>query len=463
MTGLTVNGGLTVTGDTTLGNLTANTIDATTFLSGGTNLIDVFSGMSNTYTTGGTVTYNGADATLTLTDNDGNPINITGFTDDFTTGATLVGTTVYFDRVGSLSAYTTDLSALSDVDTKVTAFTYDNANKFTISNSDATTFDATINTMTGLTINGTLNVTGQTTMCDILPQNTWNVNGGCDIGAVGSRFLNVYARFLKLGVSTTTLDDDGSNFTMSGTNGDFIFVPTANSVFHSDVNPDGDLTRSLGLVSKRWTELHAGEINATGLTISSLGANRVVYTNGSGGLTTEAGFTYTEGSDTILVGNMNTAAAGSAFVGTGGLIVGSGGDVSNPGNGDVTIHGNLTIFGDAITASTGELYIEDNNITLNYNPTGDTSASSIAAGFTIQDGGGTSGLDVKLDIRAMNGFTGLTGTDIPDITEYSGPTGYANRAFVTALNDLVIRSTSQAVPNGVRVLAEFDCLDGGTY
>jgi hypothetical protein len=33
-------------------------------------------------------------------------------------------------------------------------------------------------------------------------------------------------------------------------------------------------------------------------------------------------------------------------------------------------------------------YIEDNNITLNYNPTGNTISTSVGAGWTIQDGNG---------------------------------------------------------------------------
>ena len=205
------------------------------------------------------------------------------------------------------------------------------------------------------------------------------------------------------------------------------------------------------------------QINAvSGLSITNLTDGRVVYVGAGGQLTDEAGFEYDEGTDTLLAGNINTSATGSAFVGTGGLTVGSGGSTSTSGTGDVVIHGNLTVFGDAITASTGELYIEDNQITLNYNPTGDTSPSSVGAGLLIQDGDGSNN-DVNFDIRSMNGFTGLTASEVPDISEYTGPDGYENRAFVTQLNDLVIRSNDVTIPNGVRVLAEFDILDGGQY
>ena len=155
--------------------------------------------------------------------------------------------------------------------------------------------------------------------------------------------------------------------------------------------------------------------------------------------------------------------AGSISVGTGGLTVGSGGSPGVAGTGDVVINGSLTVFGASVSAFTSQLYVEDNNITLNYNPTGNTTATSIGSGWNIQDGNGINGGAVNLDIRAMNTFTGITSTQIPSIAEYGGSTGYANRAWVTQLNDVVIRSTNLATPRGVRVLAEFDVLDGGTY
>jgi hypothetical protein len=69
----------------------------------------------------------------------------------------------------------------------------------------------------------------------------------------------------------------------------------------------------------------------------------------------------------------------------------------------------------------------------------------------------------------MQNLTGLTATEIPDVTEYTSLTGFANRGWITQLNDIVIRSTdvsdggSAGDITGVRVLAEFDVLDGGSY
>ena len=69
----------------------------------------------------------------------------------------------------------------------------------------------------------------------------------------------------------------------------------------------------------------------------------------------------------------------------------------------------------------------------------------------------------------MQNLTGLTVSQIPSVSEYTGPTGFVNRGWITQLNDIVIRSTDPIDDNalgsinGVRVLAEFDVLDGGTY
>jgi len=50
-------------------------------------------------------------------------------------------------------------SITADTNTTITGFTYDDANTFTISDSDGSNYSASINTMTGLTVNGTLSAT----------------------------------------------------------------------------------------------------------------------------------------------------------------------------------------------------------------------------------------------------------------------------------------------------------------
>jgi hypothetical protein len=305
----------------------------------------------NTFTTGGT--YNNTNKEITFLRNDGQ----TGFTVDLSTidvNDTFVtgGTITYTGRTGTVTLTRNDNVSIPIVnlfDTYTTGFSYSN-NTFTISDNSGSTFSQTINTVTGLTVNGNLAVTGST---------------------------------------------------------------------------------------------NTGSISATTYN-TNLGNNLVVYTNGSGQLSAESGFGYDAGADKLTVSNV---------------------DVSN----DVVIQGSLTVFGPSVSAFTSNLYVEDPNITLNYNPTGNTTVTSVNSGYMIQDGNGLNGGNVNFDIVRMQNLTGLTATQIPNVSEYTALTGYANRGFITQLNDIVIRSTDvtdnggSGAINGVRVLAEFDVLDGGTY
>jgi hypothetical protein len=329
VTGTETVNNLTITG-TGLYNTTATGSSATEIVNFGS--LTAYTSANDIYVTGGTVSYTGPNGTLTLNRKNASDVTINGLSDKFTTGATLVGSTAYFNRNDTLSAYTLDLSSFVPTgDTYVSAFTY----------------NATNNT-----------------------------------------------------------------FTIKQTEG------------------EPDLTAQINTVS--------------GLTVSNLTAGRVVYVGTAGLLTDEAGFEYDAGTNTLAVNNINA-------------------------NGNVVVQGDLTVFGSAISAFTSQLYVEDPNVIFNYNPTGSTTITSVNAGLTIQDGSGVSGSSVQLDIIRMQNLTGLTVTQIPDVTEYSGPTGYSNRGWITQLNDIVIRSTdttdggSAGDINGVRVLAEFDVLDGGTY
>lgn len=110
------------------------------------------------------------------------------------------------------------------------------------------------------------------------------------------------------------------------------------------------------------------------------------------------------------------------------------------------------VSGISATFLTTDLNVRNNYLTLNYNPSASTESTSIGSGWVVQDGNGISGGTVTFDIRSMSAFSGYTGT-----------TGYDNRGWVTQLNDIVIRSSNPTIPNGVRVLAEGDFLDGGVY
>jgi fibronectin-binding autotransporter adhesin len=190
-----------------------------------------------------------------------------------------------------------------------------------------------------------------------------------------------------------------------------------------------------------------GTLNASINIMTGLTVNGNVTVTGN---TNVSGNTVNIGS--ITAANLYTTPTGSAIIGTGGLIVGSGGSEGNPGTGDVVINGSLTVFGNSVSAFTSNIYSEDQNITLNYNPTGNTYLTSLTGGFTIQNGWGVSG---------------LTGDSIFfQIAQTGVPTSYADaiskRFWETQLANIMIGSTG-GTGTGNYVLQATDILSGGNY
>lgn len=184
---------------------------------------------------------------------------------------------------------------------------------------------------------------------------------------------------------------------------------------------NGQLTTKANLSGATFT----GAISAPGVSDTTLTTGWAVYAGTSGAIKTNSGFTYDDVASKLTAQNLQVGSP--TFTGT------------------TTIWGDLVIVGDTISAFTSQLYIEDNNIIINYNPTANTTSTSLGAGLTVQDGTGVAGTDVFWDIRG----TGTTAD---------------NRSFATNLADIRIRETgTSSSPNGVRVLAEFDILDAGDY
>jgi hypothetical protein len=404
VSGLTINGNLTVTGNTVLSSITggSTTINGNLTVTGNTNL-------------SGTTLY---DETVSGT----NPLEIinlnylTGYvqtTDVYVTGATYTPATNDTDYTSWLLQYHgTPIGSphsFSGENTFVTGGTY-SLGTITFNYNDSgkpaftvTGIDGTDTYVTGGTIStypSTSNITGQTQLSYNNPE------------AGGPYYLpysDVFVTGFTYSNNTFTIKDNSGN----------TYSDVINTVTGLTVNGN--------------------------LTVTGLGTNRVVYTTTGGLLTTESNFGYNDGTDTLSVQNIDAS-------------------------GDVTVQGSLTVFGPSISAFTTNLYVEDPNIYLNYNPTGSTTVTSVNAGFTIQDGNGVSSGDVNFDIIRLQNLTGLTSNNVPNVSEYTSPTGYSNRGWITQLNDIVIRSTDvtdEITPpssiNGVRVLAEFDVLDGGQY
>lgn len=396
----------------TMTGLTVNGTLSSTTINGGT------ANLSTINATAGTIT------TLASTTINANQVNATAGT------VTTLGTT------------TANIGTANIATLNATAGTVTTLGSTTINANQVNATAGTVTTLASTTINANqINATAGT----ITTLGSTTINGGNLYLSGGiqsySGQTNLAGQFLS---GTTNGFVLGAMSAITGidtfTTG-FTYTPASNTLTIKRNLGQPDLTAQINTVS--------------GLTISNLTANRFVYTTTAGLLTT--GTATFDGTNAALPTN------GSLSVGTGGLIVGSGGSPSVAGTGDLIVNGNLTVFGNSVSAFTSNLFVEDNNIGLNYNPTGSTIATSIGAGWTIQDGNGIVAGDVNLNLNRLDTLTGLTVGNTPSVTEYTGSTGYANRGWITQLNDIVIRSTNVSTPNGVRVLTEFDILDGGIY
>jgi hypothetical protein len=136
-------------------------------------------GVTDTFTTG--ATYDNVTALATFNRNDGNSYTLDLSTidvnDTFVTGTTISsnqavvtrndGVDVLFLTGGtnvtlsnpSTNQIKVDVTIPTDTNTFVTGFTYNDSNRFTISRNDGVNLSASINTMTGLTVNGSVSAT----------------------------------------------------------------------------------------------------------------------------------------------------------------------------------------------------------------------------------------------------------------------------------------------------------------
>ena len=373
-----------------------------------------------------------------------------------------------------------DISSITGVDTYVTGFTYQD-NVFTIKqNNGQPNLTATINEMTGLTVNGTLSAT--TANLGTINVNNLTITGTATYNktATGSTELVNYG---TLTAFTQTNDVYVTGNTLTAANND---TNTQSAILDYHGTPIGgpyaittQNTFTTGGTYSNSTKLVTFKRNdgLTGYTVdlSTLDTNDTYVTGGTitttpsntniSGVTTlsysdnsfpntytlpftdvfTTGFTYDAGTNTFSV-----PSDGTVNVGTGGLNVG----------GDAVIQGSLTVFGPSVSAFTSNLYVEDPNITLNYNPTGNTTVTSVGAGWTIQDGSGIANTATTLNI----GVSYLNANLSPN-TEYTAATGNENRNFFSPIGDIIIRNTNgdASAPNGVRLLGENDTLNGGSY
>lgn len=321
-----------VTGGTKLGtnitftNNTGGTFNVTgitdTFVTGGTynrnNGVTTFTNSS-----GGTFTVNGymttavtggtySAGTITLTgsigNSTGNISTITGLTTTFT-GGTVTGPTIF---TGGLSANTISATTYVNLptDITITGATYSN-NTFTYTNNTGGTFNVLFNTVTGLTVNGNLTVTG-TTSSGTISATTYQ-NLPTDIKVTGGTYSNGTATFTN---------NTGGTFNVTGffTSANDTYVTgvtySANTITIKQNQSQPNLTATVGLVTKtgtvtagsftgtpkKYTVTFTTPYATTNYVISLTGSDNRVFTYESKSTT---GFIINTNANTALTGNVD--------------------------------------------------------------------------------------------------------------------------------------------------------------
>lgn len=180
--------------------------------------------------------------------------------DIYTTGATLSGGVATFTNT---TGGTFTLTGFPDAFT--TGFTYNNANTFSLQrNQGQSPLTATINTMTGLTINGRLVVnTGATITNNTIRENALTVN--VTRSDTATTFSNINERLIQVTGNRTLLTPTGQTFTVYG-------LQLTNSVtFNNSGNPnnsygiyqDGTLSNLVSSSAHYWNKV-AGSLSVSG-------------------------------------------------------------------------------------------------------------------------------------------------------------------------------------------------------
>lgn len=136
------------------------------------------------------------------------------------------------DPVTKLVEYR-DAATLVTGATTVVNFTYNGENTFIITRSDSTQFSATFNTVTGLTVNGNLFITGTTEVVgDIIPL----FDGNSNVGTPIKRFRDVNTLSGTSTVWTSTVKVITPSLDLGlDTNGDSRIINANNSIIQNDI------------------------------------------------------------------------------------------------------------------------------------------------------------------------------------------------------------------------------------
>lgn len=228
------------------------------------------------------------------------------------------------------------LSGLTDY--YITGFTYDNANTFRIFDNSGSTYQATINITTGLTVNGDFNVTGNATLNNLTANtiSATTISGGTFIGN-GSGLTNVQNIYNADGFLFTNriLDLSGKTLTIrQGSTG----VTETLLNFTDSLNRDLFQIRSQYFLDTNNFNVITGDspsiyigLNA-GISASGSNQNTVIGSNALGSLTG------TEGSQTVIGNSALRSLIGNAGSGAN-TVIGHNAALSLQIGGDNTIIG----------------------------------------------------------------------------------------------------------------------------
>ena len=182
-----VTGGTYSAGTITFVNNSGGTFDVVNLYTGETNYVNSLTtgiGLSADTTTGD-ITIINTDPDQVVTISGGTGITTGGTYPNFTIENTLPDQTVVLNNGSNISVtgtypnFTIDVTGLTNNNWYTTGFTYQD-NTFTISDNSGNTFNATIDAVTGLTVNGDLLVTGGTSANTLTITSTPNTNTTSD-------------------------------------------------------------------------------------------------------------------------------------------------------------------------------------------------------------------------------------------------------------------------------------------
>ena len=312
MTGLTINGilsantltvnGVNITGDTytTGGTYSNGVLDFYNNNGGGYQITGLYTGQTsyvNSLTTGvglsgdsttGNITIINMDPDQVVSISGGTGILTGGTYPNFTIENTLPDQTVVLNNgtninvTGTYPNFTIDVTGLTDNNTYTTGFTYNN-NTFTISDNSGFTYNATIDVMTGLTINGDIEM-GNTSSRKIFSESVSEISS---------------IQYATSGTSVQMRWDGSGNSTVFNVNNTDFVSMTSNKlgfggiIYGSDYSPyytDRSLI-DLGYFNSNNRYVTGGTYNFTGdtLTLERNDGNQVQIT----------GFTYERQSDYV--------------------------------------------------------------------------------------------------------------------------------------------------------------------